>query len=87
MASSIFMEIWLNFSRIRLPPFTGVKSSRCMTEGTEHFFRVTTDGSDITKSPEDMFEAQNGRIENDLKAVDEMIRKYYEEDGELNGKV
>lgn len=60
---------------------------RCMTEGTEHFFRVTTDGSDITKSPEDMFEAQNGRIENDLKAVDEMIRKYYEEDGELNGKV
>jgi len=48
---------------------------RCMSENGRHFFRVRTDGSDITKSPEDMFE--EAEIENDLKAVDTAIRDYY----------
>jgi len=48
---------------------------RCMSENGRHFFRVRTDGSDITKSPEDMFEETE--IENDLKAVDTAIRDYY----------
>ena len=48
---------------------------RCVTMGTEHFFRTRTDGSDITKSPEDMFEGE--RIENNLKAVDARIREFY----------
>ena len=48
---------------------------RCVTMGTEHFFRTRTDGSDITKSPEDMFEGE--RIENNLKAVDTRIREFY----------
>lgn len=49
---------------------------RCMTEGKEHFFRTQTDGSDITKSPEEMFESD--RIENDLKYVTDKIREYYD---------
>lgn len=48
---------------------------RCMSENGKHFFRVHTDGSDITKSPEDMFETDE--IENDLKAVDTKIREFY----------
>jgi len=48
---------------------------RCVTMGTEHFFRTQTDGSDITKSPEGMFDGE--RIDNDLKAVDERIREFY----------
>ena len=48
---------------------------RCVTMGKEHFFRTQTDGSDITKSPEDMFTEE--RIENDLKAVDARIREFY----------
>lgn len=48
---------------------------RCVTLGKEHFFRTQTDGSDITKSPEDMFDGE--KIENDLKAVDTRIREFY----------
>lgn len=48
---------------------------RCCTEGQNHFFATTTDGSDITKAPEGMFD--NDRIENDLKAVADAISKYY----------
>lgn len=48
---------------------------RCMCEDGRHFFRVHTDGRDITKTPEDMFE--NDEVENDLKAVDKIIREYY----------
>lgn len=48
---------------------------RCVTMGKEHFFRTQTDGSDITKSPEDMFDGD--RIDNDLKAVDARIRDFY----------
>lgn len=49
---------------------------RCMCEDGRHFFRVHTDGSDITKTPEDMFEQTE--IDNDLKFVDKTIREYYE---------
>ena len=48
---------------------------RCVTMGKEHFFRTQTDGSDITKSPEEMF--AGATVENDLKAVDDAIREYY----------
>ena len=48
---------------------------RCMSENGRHYFRVRTDGSDITKSPEDMFDQTE--IENDLKMVDDTIREYY----------
>lgn len=49
---------------------------RCITKDKEHVFLTRTDGSDITKSPEEMFDADE--IPNDLKAVDDAIRKYYE---------
>lgn len=49
---------------------------RCMSCDGRHFFRTVTDGSDVTKAPEEMFEAEE--INNDLKAVDTAIRAYYE---------
>lgn len=49
---------------------------RCMSSDGKHFFRTVTDGSDVTKAPEDMFDADE--IPNDLKAVDDAIRAYYE---------
>lgn len=49
---------------------------RCMSENGKHFFRTQTDGYDITKSPEGMFESIE--IENDLKAVDILVRNYWE---------
>lgn len=49
---------------------------RCMSDNEHHYFRTKTDGSDITKTPEEMFEADE--IDNDLKAVDSAIRAYYE---------
>lgn len=48
---------------------------RCMSENGNHFFRTVTDGSDITKTPEDMFDAPE--IENNLKLVDDTIREFY----------
>lgn len=48
---------------------------RCMSDEGKHFFRVQTDGSDITKTPEDMFET--AEIDNDLKLVDSTIREFY----------
>lgn len=48
---------------------------RCITQGTQHSFRTQSDGLDISKSPEGMFEGLT--IENDLKAVDTAIRAYY----------
>ena len=48
---------------------------RAMKVGTDrYFFRTQSDGYDISKSPEGMFELE---IENDLKAVDSRIREYY----------
>lgn len=49
---------------------------RCMSDGGRHFFRVATNGLDITKTPEDMFDKPE--VENDLKLVDSAIRDYYE---------
>ena len=49
---------------------------RCMSDANgRHFFRTVTDGSDITKTPEDMFEEPE--IENNLKFVDDTIRDFY----------
>lgn len=49
---------------------------RCMSDATgKHFFRMITDGSDITKTPEEMFETPE--IENNLKLVDDTIRDFY----------
>ena len=49
---------------------------RCASSDGKHFFKTVTDGYDITKSPEDMFESDE--IDNDLKFVDEKIREYYD---------
>lgn len=48
---------------------------RCMSDKGHHFFRTQTDGLDITKSPEGMFDELE--IDNDLKAVDTKIREYW----------
>lgn len=48
---------------------------RCVTQDKQHYFLTRTDGSDITKSPEGMFEDE--KIPNDLKAVAEVINNYY----------
>lgn len=48
---------------------------RCMSENGNHFFRTVTDGSDITKTPEDMFDSPE--IENNLKLIDDAIRSFY----------
>lgn len=48
---------------------------RCMSENRNHFFRTATDGSDITKVPEEMF--CTPEIENNLKLVDDTIREFY----------
>lgn len=48
---------------------------RAMKEGTnKYFFRTQSDGADISKSPEGLFDLQ---IENDLKSVDSRIRDYW----------
>lgn len=47
---------------------------RCMVEGDRHFFRTQSNGMDISKSPEEMFDLE---IENDLKFVDQQIREYW----------
>lgn len=48
---------------------------RAMKEGTnKYFFRTQSDGADISKSPEGMFDLQ---IDNDLKMVDDKIRSYW----------
>lgn len=48
---------------------------RAMKRGTdEYFFRTQSDGYDLSKSPEGMFDLE---IENDLKMVDKTIRAYW----------
>ena len=49
---------------------------RCMSDNSKHFFRTQSDGSDICKTPLGMFEDKE--IDNDLKAVDTVIREYYD---------
>ena len=46
----------------------------CMVKGGKHIFVTNSDGYDIAKSPEGMFDME---IENDLKAVDDRIREFY----------
>lgn len=48
---------------------------RCMSDNGKHFFRTQTDGFDISKTPEEMFEEVE--IDNNLKLVDETIRNFY----------
>ena len=48
---------------------------RCMSDNGKHFFRTQTDGFDITKTPEDMFD--EAEIDNNLKLVDDTIREFY----------
>lgn len=55
---------------------------RCMSDNGKHFFRVQTNGLDITKTPEDMFDTPE--VENDLKLIDTAIRDYYELNKEDN---
>lgn len=45
------------------------------TDGKKHVFVTQSDGMTTCKSPMDMFQAE---IDNDLKAVDQAIRTYYE---------
>ena len=46
-----------------------------MCDEDRHYFRVTNNGADITKAPEDMF--GKSEMDNDLKQVDSIIREYY----------
>lgn len=50
----------------------------CMVKAGKHIFVTNSDGYDIAKSPEDMFDLE---IDNDLKAVDDRIREFYGMDG------
>lgn len=47
---------------------------RCIVRDGKHLFLTQSDGSDISKSPEGMFELE---IDNDLKAVDTTVREYW----------
>lgn len=47
----------------------------CRTDGKRHNFITQSDGVTTAKSPMEMFPAE---IDNDLKAVDQAIRAYYE---------
>lgn len=47
----------------------------CTTDGKKHVFQTQSDGVTTAKSPMEMFEPE---IDNDLKAVDTIIREYYE---------
>ena len=47
---------------------------RCVVRDGKHLFLTQSDGNDISKSPEGMFALE---IENDLKAVDTVIREYW----------
>lgn len=47
---------------------------RCIVRDGKHLFITQSDGSDISKSPEGMFEPE---IANDLKAVDTTVREYW----------
>lgn len=48
---------------------------RSMYSDGRYVFRTKTDGSDVCKSPPEMFDGEE--IDNDLKAVDTAIREYY----------
>lgn len=46
----------------------------CMVKNGKHIFVTNSDGNDIAKSPEGMFEEE---IDNDLKMVDDTIRAFW----------
>ena len=46
------------------------------SDGVDHMFLTQSDGYTTCKSPEEMFDAL--KIPNDLKAVDDKIREYYD---------
>ena len=48
---------------------------RAVAEGGEYKFRTQTDGSDVAKTPIDMFESDE--VPNDLKMIDQKIREFY----------
>ena len=48
---------------------------RAMIVQNKHIFRTQSDGLDVAKSPMGMFESSE--IDNDLNAVDEAIKEYY----------
>ena len=48
---------------------------RAVSEGGEYKFRTKTDGSDVTKTPMQMFDSEE--IDNDMKMVDSTVRDYY----------
>lgn len=47
----------------------------CYTDGKKHVFLTQSDGTTTAKSPMELFDMV---IDNDLKAVDQKIREYYE---------
>lgn len=47
---------------------------RCLVDGERHYFKTQSDGGDVSKSPEGMFDPE---IDNDLKAVDDRIRAFW----------
>lgn len=47
---------------------------RCIVRDGKHMFVTQSDGGDISKSPEGMFDLE---IDNDLKAVDTRIREFW----------
>jgi hypothetical protein len=70
-------------NKVNLPGMVTI-CLRAVTEQGKHLFRTTTDGTDITKAPMGMFEEET--IDNDLKAVDDVIRNYYNTDNEEEKK-
>lgn len=49
---------------------------RCMNDNNKHYFTTQSNGTDVAKTPMEMFEDRE--IDNDLKMVDTTIREYYE---------
>lgn len=54
----------------------------CEAKGEEHYFITQSDGTNTAKSPMGLFSL---KIDNDLKMVDDTIRKYYEFEKEADG--
>lgn len=54
--------------------FTIVLTAERRDDG-EYVFRTKTTGSDVSKSPLDMFDSEE--VPNDLRAIDRIIREYY----------
>ena len=55
----------------------------CEAKGEEHYFITQSDGTNTAKSPMGLFDTV--KIDNDLKLVDDTIRKYYEFEKEADG--